>query len=160
MAKPAPPAAAETDFTLTITRVFDATPQALFAAWTDASQISRWIGPRSVKAESKRMDAKTGGGYVIEMHHDSGKISTVRGIYRELKPGERIVFTWAWDGEGGKPGAEMLVTVTFKALGRQTEMTLHQVRIPSKESRDDHNTGWTGSFDKLAEVVAGLPGRR
>jgi uncharacterized protein YndB with AHSA1/START domain len=161
MARPANPAAGKSDgdLVLTITRVFDASPAALFRAWTDAAEIGRWIGPRSVKAEARSMEARPGGRYEIAMHHESGKISTVRGSYREVKPAERLVFTWAWDDEAGKPGPETLVTITFRALGKQTEMTLRHERLPSKEARDSHNTGWTGSFDKLAEALAGKPGR-
>jgi uncharacterized protein YndB with AHSA1/START domain len=161
MARPANPATEESnaDLALTMTRVFDASPAAVFRAWTDGAEIGRWIGPRSVKAVVKTMDARQGGSYAIAMHLDSGKISMVRGSYREVKPAERLVFTWAWDDEAGKPGPEMLVTVTFRAMGKQTEMSLKHQRFPSREARDSHNTGWTGSFDKLAEVLAGKPGR-
>ena len=43
---------------------------------------------------------------------------------RILQPPGRVVFTWAWEDDAGKPGGETLVTLTFRADGAATEMTL------------------------------------
>jgi len=151
------PAVAEREASpsLTITRRFAATPSALFRAWTDPKRLARWIGPRGVNAEVKEMEVRAGAGYRIAMHLPSGEIRTVRGMYREIHPSERLVFTWAWDEDGGKPGHETLVTITFRALGAETEMTILHQHFASEERRDSHNKGWSGSFDKLAEMLAG-----
>jgi uncharacterized protein YndB with AHSA1/START domain len=151
------PAVAESDASpsLTITRRFAASPSTLFQAWTDPQRLARWIGPRGVKAEVKEMEVRTGAPYRIAMHLPSGEIRTVRGIYREIHPSERLVFTWAWDEEAGKAGHETLVTITFRALGAETEMTILHQRFASQERRDSHNHGWNGSFDKMAEMLAG-----
>jgi len=151
-----PAGAAEADLSLTMTRRFAAAPDEVFAAWTDPRRIGRWIGPRGVTAEATKLDARPGGAYCIAMTMPSGEIRTVRGVYREIRPPERLVFTWAWDGDDGKPGHESLVTLTFKPVGRETEMTLRQERFASREARDRHEHGWTGSFDKLAEALAVL----
>jgi hypothetical protein len=65
----------------------------------------------------------------------------------------------AWEDEAGKPGHDTLVTVTFRAIGNRTEMTLRHEPFDTKTSRDDHSHGWIGSFDALIEVLAGKPGR-
>ena len=101
-----PAAAGDSALALTITRRFAASPGEVFLAWTDPARIGRWIGPRGISAEAKHMDVRPGGAYEIAMHLPSGEIKTVRGIYREIRPNERLVFTWAWDGEGGKAGHE------------------------------------------------------
>jgi len=155
-AKPAP----ESDETieLTLTRRFDAPAAEVFAAWTDPARIGRWIGPRGVSAEAKQMELRPGGAYAVAMHLPSGEIRTVRGVYREILPPERLVFTWVWDGEDGKPRHETLVTITFRALGRGevsvTEMTFHHQRFADESTRDHHQVGWIGSFDKLSEFLA------
>lgn len=163
MAKPAKPAAAsDADLKLVITRTFDAPRAAVFKAWVDPAELARWLGPRSIKAEVKKMDARPGGAYRIVMHGEKGAINVVHGQYREMAPPERLVFTWAWeeDGAAHMSGHETLVTLAFKAAGRKTEMTLCQERFDSKASRDSHNDGWAGSFDKLADLLAGRPGIR
>ena len=168
MANPAQAAAAnKAGFTLTITRVFDAPREAVFQAWIDPAQIARWIGPRSIRAEVKQMDARPGGTYRIFMHgRETGQVNIVRGTYREVVPPERLVFTWGWEdtgadrAAGGPPpltGPETVVTLTFRAMGKQTEMTLRHEGFATEQSRDSHNVGWTGSFDKLAEALAGRP---
>jgi uncharacterized protein YndB with AHSA1/START domain len=149
------PAAAEEIIELTLTRRFTAAPTELFEAWTDPARIGRWIGPRSVSAEAKAMDPRPGGAYAIAMRLPSGEIKMVRGVYREVEAPERLVFTWAWDDPDGKPGIDTLVTISFRALGQETEMTFHHQRFPDRASRDSHHTGWSGSFDKLAEMLAG-----
>ncbi len=145
---------------LSMTRSFAAPREAVFAAWTDPAAIARWIGPRSIKAEVKAMTAKPGGTYRIAMHGANGSIMNVSGIYREVVPPERLVFTWAWEDDAGKPGYETLVTLTFRAGGAATEMTLLHERFEDKATRDHHGVGWTGSFDKLEEILAGKKGRR
>ncbi|HYB08427.1 MAG TPA: SRPBCC domain-containing protein [Alphaproteobacteria bacterium] len=163
MASPSKPSAAEADqaLSLELTRVFDAPPGEVFRSWIEPERIARWIGPRSIKAEVVRMDARPGGSYRIRMHDESGKVYTVSGVYREIIFPERLVFTWAWeeDGHGHRSGHESVAEITCRAIGRKTEMTIRHGRFETKESRDSHDHGWSGSFDKLADVLAGKPGR-
>lgn len=158
MPSPASPAAARADAapSLTLTRVFDAPREAVFKAWTDPVQVAQWKGPRGVRAEVKQFDARAGGGYRVAMHGTPNGTMVVRGVYREFLPPERLVFTWAWeDGtETQRTGHESLVTVTLRAVGGRTELTLTHENFESAESRDNHGYGWTGSLDKLTEFLA------
>jgi uncharacterized protein YndB with AHSA1/START domain len=149
----------DADLSLTLTRILDAPRDAVFRAWVDPAHIARWIGPRSIKAEVDKMDARPGGAYRMVMHGPTGETYTVRGIYRELAPPERLVFSWAWEAETSRPRHETVVTINFRAVGDKTEMTLRHEWFESKEARDNHDHGWSGSFDKFAEVLAGAPGR-
>lgn len=150
--------ASDTDRRLLITRVFDAPREIVFKALIDPQQMARWIGPRSFKAVITEADARPGGRYRIEMHQEKA-VYPVTGIYREVTAPERLVYTWAWEQPDGKPGHETLVTVTLRALGAKTELTLRHEIFESKEASDNHGIGWVGSFDKLAEILAGKPGR-
>jgi uncharacterized protein YndB with AHSA1/START domain len=154
MANPATQAASA-DLTLLITRTFNASRERVFDAWLDPKQIGKWIGPRTVSAEANELEPKTGGRYRIFMRGADGKGPTVGGQYREIVHPERLVFTWMW--ETGHPmglaNHETLVTLTFRAVGAKTEMTMRHEYFESKEARDSHNQGWTGSFDKLAEML-------
>jgi len=79
-----------------------------------------------------------------------------RGVVREVVEPERLVFTFAWDEEDGKPGREMLITITLAERRDQTEMTFSQAVFESVEDRDGHQGGWSESFDKLAAREDGL----
>ena len=153
--KPVP--GAESDLSLVITRNFDAPRSRVFDAWLDPAQIAKWIGPRSIRAETMELSPKLGGRYRIHMRGTDGSNGPiVAGIYREIVRPERLVFTWTWETahSQGMPGGETLVTLIFRERGGKTEMTLRQEGFAAKESRDSHNQGWNGSFDKLAEILA------
>ena len=153
--KPVP--GAESDLLLVITRSFDAPRERVFDAWLDPNQIARWIGPSNIRAETMESNPKLGGRYRIHMRRtDGGSGPVVTGVYREIVRPERLVFTWAWETahEQGMPGDETIITLTFRERGGKTEMTLRHEGFATKESRDSHDQGWNGSFDKLAELLA------
>ena len=149
------PAVANPDLTLVITKEFSAPRERVFDAWLDPKAIAQWIGPRSVKAETQLLEPHVGGRYRIFMRGEDGKGPTVGGTYREIKRPERLVFTWSWDSDHphGKKGHETLVTLTFRAVGSGTEMTMLHEIFETKQSRDSHNQGWNASFEKLAELL-------
>lgn len=134
---------------LTIKRRFNASPAKVFAAWTDPEKMSRWLGPVDVKRVETGTDLRVGGRYFIRMvmandeHYSSG-------VYREVVPNEKLVFTWAWKST---PERESLVTVTIKPDGDGSIMTLLHEQFFDEAARDRHNAGWTAIIDRLAAVV-------
>jgi len=151
MAKAAVKSAADT--ALVITRMFDAPLDRVYRAWSDVDEASKWLGPGDWRGTIKVSDMRPGNSYTIEMKHKDGDAVVATGIYREVVKRERLVYTWAWLGEDGKPGPETLVTVTFRAVGKKTEITLKHEGFLEKESRDNHESGWNGCFDKLATYL-------
>jgi uncharacterized protein YndB with AHSA1/START domain len=154
---PAPAAAASDKLAVTLTRTLDAPREAVFAAWTDPRQLSQWMGPGEIKSEVTGLEARVGGAYRIVMHGvPGGGHMAVSGTYREIEPPARLVFTWAWeeDADTHRTGHETLVTVTFRALGNRTELTLQHERFNDQSSRDSHDGGWAGAIDKLVKYLA------
>jgi uncharacterized protein YndB with AHSA1/START domain len=152
----------EENIKLQLTRVFDAPRELVFKAWTDASQFTQWFGAAAcdgASLQSTKVDARTGGKYRLQVRKDDGEFFTTVGVYREVKPPERLVFTWAFekDGSGDEFGEveppKMLVTLEFKARGKQTELILTHEKFASVESRDRHNEGWTRCLDSLGKFV-------
>jgi len=152
----------ENNIKLQLTRVFDAPRELVFQAWTDASQFRQWFGAAACEGsslQSAKLDARPGGRYRFQVRRADGEYFTTVGVYREVKAPERLVFTWQFekDGSGDEFGEveepEMLVTVEFKARGRQTEMTLTHERFASVESRDRHNDGWGRCLAELGKFV-------
>ena len=135
---------------LTIKRRFNAPPAKVYAAWTDPQMIARWFGPTGVDSVQARTDLKVGGRYHITMHVP-GDQHDVMGVYREIVPNQKLVFTWAWKST---PERESLVTVTFKADGDATIMTLLHEQFFDEPARDRHEQGWGGAIDKLEKLFA------
>lgn len=161
MTNPTNPAAAarKAELALTITRMFDAPRERVFQAWTDPAQIAHWLGPRSISAKVDKMDLRPGGAYRIVFLGEAGEVHSVGGNYREIVPPERLAFSWTWETEAANhsAGHETMVVLTFKALDGKTEMTMQHERFDTTASYDGHKQGWSGSFDKLAELLAHGP---
>jgi uncharacterized protein YndB with AHSA1/START domain len=139
---------------LTITRVFDAPPGLVFKAWIEPERLARWSGPEGFTVTSCAMDVRPGGSYRSCIRSPEGTDHCMRGVYREIAEPERLVFTFAWEDAEGRPGREMLVTVTFAEDDGKTRMTFHQAVFESVEDRDGHREGWSSSFDLLEAYLA------
>ena len=85
---------------------------------------------------------------------ETGNDLWLGGVYREIVPPERLVFTFAWEEEGER-GLETLVTITFAERGGKTHMTFRQTPFQSGGERDGHRGGWTSTFDRLDDLLAG-----
>ena len=153
----------ENSIQLQLKRVFDAPRELVFRAWTDPRQFQQWFGAAAcdgASLQSVKLDARPGGRYRLQVRRPDGEFFTTVGTYQEVKPPERLVFTWQFekDGAGDEFGEveppEMLVTVEFRARGKQTELTLTHERFGSVESRDRHNDGWNRCLESLGKFVA------
>ena len=138
---------------LTLKRRLNAPPAKVYAAWTDPEKIARWFGPSQVVAGSVRadIDARIGGRYRISFKMQDGEHHEVAGVYREMVPNQRLTFSWAWHST---PERESQVTVSLKPDGDGTLLTLHHEQLFDEAARDGHESGWTGTLDKLERYLA------
>ena len=141
-----------TDNELVINRTFDAPRELVWKAWTE--DMDKWSAPRGFTIPFGEADLRPGGKWRATMVSPDGKELALGGVYREIVPPERLVFTHAWDDDNGKPGPETVVTVTLIARGQKTEMNFRQTGFDSVESRDGHAEGWGECFDILEELLA------
>jgi uncharacterized protein YndB with AHSA1/START domain len=136
---------------LTIKRRFNASPAKVFSAWTDPEKVKRWMGPGETVTVRAENDARVGGRYRVVMRAPNGDEHDVGGVYREVVPNEKLVFSWAWKST---PERESLVTITFKSDGAGTLMTLTHEQFFDEEARDRHQFGWDGAMLKLEKYLA------
>ena len=142
---------------LVITRLFDAPRDLVFTAWTDERSAAQWWGPKGFTSVSCTMDARVGGAWRRVMRSPDGIERRARGVYREIIPPERLVFTYTWETTPEQTAHETLVTLTFRELGGKTELTLRQEIFATVAARDDHNLGWSGALDRLADCLQASP---
>jgi uncharacterized protein YndB with AHSA1/START domain len=150
---------------LTITRIFDAPRELAWKAWTEPEQIKKWWGPQYFTAPFIKNDLRAGGTYLYSMRDRDGKDYWSTGVYREIVPMEKLVMTDSFADEKGNvvPAShyglagefplELLVTVTFEAIGNKTKLILRHEGLPQGQMKDLTGAGWSGSFDKLAESI-------
>lgn len=104
-------------------------------------------------------DARVGGTFLVEVEgcppaEQAGetRIHRIQGIYRDVRPPEKLVFSWWFEGWDFK---ETVVTVEFRKLGQSnfTEISLIHEWLPEKE-REGHRKGWERCFDLLEKTLA------
>ncbi|MGC9946505.1 MAG: SRPBCC domain-containing protein [Bryobacteraceae bacterium] len=152
------PAGPETP--LQLRRVFQASRERVWAAWTEREQLEEWMC-KDVPSHNPKyveLDVRPGGRYAMEIPLPDGKY-VGEGTFREVRPPERLVFTWSWRRVPAKPGeqlgGESLVTVELFDRGASTEMVLTHTGLAMAEIREDTRTGWLGCFEVLARVLQG-----
>jgi uncharacterized protein YndB with AHSA1/START domain len=138
---------------LSIHRVFDAPREKVWKAWTDPEEMKQWSAPKNLTVPVSEGELKPGGYWKAVMLDPDGARLPLGGVYREIVPPERLVFTHAWLDESNNPGPETVCTVILQEAGKMTEMTFRQTGFTSSGSRDGHEGGWTECFDKLAHLL-------
>jgi uncharacterized protein YndB with AHSA1/START domain len=144
------------DRILRMVHTFDASPERVFAAWTDPAQFVEWFGPHGMKNTHCRFDLRIGGTWELT-GEGLGARRAVSGRYLAIDPPRLLSFTWAWHetGDLGTPREhETTVTLDFRPAGARTEMTLTQERFRDPTGAVNHRRGWTGSFEKLDVLLA------
>jgi uncharacterized protein YndB with AHSA1/START domain len=150
----------ETLYDLNITRVFDAPRELVYEAFSNTEHAKQWMGPRGFTATHFEQDIRVGGKWRACLHQTGEWQGQTYpdlwqgGVFKELVPHECIVYTFAWEGQGGQPTREALITVTFTELDDdRTRMDFHQAFFDSMGQREGHNQGWNSSFDRLNDYV-------
>ena len=140
---------------LRVTRTFKASRQRVFRAWTEPELMMRWFVEGDMEMSVCEIDLREGGHYRLE-GHAGGKKWSIWGSYLEVRPPERLVYTWVWAHEPG-PWAQKgdtRVTVEFRERGAETELVLTHERFADVKARDEHTGGWNACLDRLERVVA------
>jgi len=139
---------------LTLSRSYPVTPEKVWRAWTDAEAIRRWWGPGNEPVSLAELDVRVGGRFRIVFGGPDGKAHECAGVYREVVPNRKLVFTWAWPNS--TPERESLVTITLRVAGEGTELTFLHEQFFDESIRDSHKRGWSGALDKLERFLQNI----
>ena len=138
--------------TIKLHRVLTAPPLKVYRAFIEPDAIASWLPPYGFLCTVHELDAKVGGKHKMSFRNfTTGGSHSFGGEYRELIPGERLVYTERFD-DPNMPG-EMTVTVTLKAVSAGTEMTIEQAGIPDMIPPDQCYVGWQECLTKFARLV-------
>ncbi|MGH9365416.1 MAG: SRPBCC family protein [Thermoanaerobaculia bacterium] len=139
------------DLEVVSTRVFDAPCKLVWEAWTKSEHVPQWmLGPDGWTMPVCEIDLRPGGAWHFVWRKFNGTEMGMRGVYREVKPPERLVSTESWGGDW----PETLNTLTLSEQNGKTTIT-NTVLYPSKQARDaalqtGMKEGMSQSFDRLA----------
>ena len=133
---------------IVLTREIAAPRTLLFRLWTEPEHLMRWWGPQTTTASSASVDLREGGAWRHCILTAEGKEYWSHGRYLEIVPPERLVFTFAWEGQNGKPGHQMKVTVELHELGEKTRLVFRKVELPDDTELKLQTGGWEQALDK------------
>ena len=130
----------------TIIRTFEATPEEVWRAWTDPDETAQWW-PNTPR-ESVEIDARVGGRYIYAMVNEETDDRIVTGgVYRDVQPFERLVFTWGKPDDD--PDDAPVVTVTLEPIDSGTRMTFELRGVEGVKGDRFFYDGWDNAFDTL-----------
>jgi uncharacterized protein YndB with AHSA1/START domain len=145
------------DLEIVMSRVFDAPRELVFKAMTDPNTVPKWWGPRSSTTVVDKMDVRPGGLWRYVITEADGSINAFNGVFREITPPLKLVYTFEWEG---LPGHIMLETTVFEEHDGKTTVTATDL-FDSVEDRDGMlqsgmETGAVELFDRLEELLRTL----
>jgi uncharacterized protein YndB with AHSA1/START domain len=147
------------DREIAMTRTFDAPRELVYDAWTKPELLKRWLyGPDDWPFAVCEVDLRVGGALRFEWRHNSGEKMGLSGVYREIVPCERLVFTEVFDDDW--TGGETLVTIIFVEHAGKTTVT-QSILYSSRAARDGAlktamEEGMAMSYSRLAEQLPSL----
>jgi uncharacterized protein YndB with AHSA1/START domain len=137
---------------LALQRHYPVAPEKVWRAWTDAEAVKRWWGPGPGEPVSlAELDVRVGGRFRIVFGGPDGKMHECAGVYKEVVPNRKLVFTWHWPNS--TPERVSVVTIIFKDLNGKTELLFTHEQLFDEKARDDHKRGWSASLDKLTDFL-------
>jgi uncharacterized protein YndB with AHSA1/START domain len=140
-----------------ITRVFDAPRALVWQAWTDPAMLARWFGPRGFTSSVPEFDLRVGGALRIVMHGPDGNDYPMQGVFREVAPPARLVFSNIALDNDGNHLLEGETAVTFAEHDGKTTLTMtsHMVGLVpiAAQMLAGMEAGWTQSIDKLQAML-------
>ena len=149
------------DRELMLTRLIDAPREKLYRAWTDATLLKQWFAPLPWTTSHVELDVRPGGASTVDMRSPEGNDMPCPGVYLEVVPNQRLVFTDAYIS-AWQPSEKPFMTVilTFEDEGGKTRYTA-RVRHWTVADREAHekmgfHQGWGQCADPLTALVAKL----
>ncbi|MEZ0224953.1 MAG: SRPBCC family protein [Alphaproteobacteria bacterium] len=138
--------------TVRLHRVLAAKPEKVYRAFLDAEAMAKWLPPNGFTCKVHHIDAKVGGTFKMSFtNFTTGGSHSFGGVYKELVPHQKLVYTDKFD-DPNLPG-EMTVTVTLKPVLVGTEMNITQEGIPDVIPAEACYLGWQESLMNLAKIV-------
>ncbi|MGD0817510.1 MAG: SRPBCC domain-containing protein [Methanomassiliicoccales archaeon] len=137
-----------------IIRVQNAPRELVFNTTTDPKLVPQFWGPERFSTTIDKMEVRKGGMWRFTQRDPEGNDFAFNGVYHEVKPPERIIDTWEWEG---MIGHVLLETITYEEIEGKTKITNITV-FQSVEDRDGMYKagmveGSEATMDRMAKLL-------
>lgn len=137
---------------VTLHRVFTASPEKIFRAFSDAKAHATWLPPYGFICEVHEMDFRVGGNFRMSfINFSTGNGHSFGGKYLEIIPNQFLKYSDKFENPN-LPG-EMVTSVWLKSVSCGTEINILQENIPEVIPTEMCYLGWQESLDKLKRLV-------
>jgi uncharacterized protein YndB with AHSA1/START domain len=150
-----------TDRDLVLTRIIDAPREKVYRCWTDPELVKQWFAPRPWSTSEARMDVRAGGSSYVVMRDPDGNDYPNPGLFLEVVPNEKLVFTDAFTS-AWQPSEKpfMVVILTFEDEGGKTKYTAiaRHWTVADREAHEKmgFHEGWGQCASQLEELAKSL----
>jgi uncharacterized protein YndB with AHSA1/START domain len=135
---------------ITVRRTFAAPRQRLFEAWCRPELMAQWFFPAPGWRAEVMAEVRAEGAWRVAMYDPAGGVHVQEGVYREVEPVSRLVFTWSCAELGVRAS---LVTLELHERGPQTELVLTHELPDDPLILREHEGGWNGCLGTLARYL-------
>jgi len=140
--------------TIAFTREFEAPAGRVFAAHVDAELVPRWIGPRGTTVRMRNWDPRTGGSWSYVVVGTTGEWP-FHGSFHEVTAPTRIVQTFEYDDQPGKPNLDVLDFIDLPGGRSRIDGVSVFLSVEDRDLMLDVDAGRDEDFDRLEELLAG-----
>ncbi len=130
-----------------ITRTYPVSAAKVWRAWTEPQALKQWFCPGSSSTVTAiDVDLSPGGRFRIAFQTADGTPYEASGVYEEVDPERRLVFSWAWKR---MPERVSRIIITLKPIAEGTELSFLHERLVDAADRAGHQHGWSAFFENL-----------
>jgi uncharacterized protein YndB with AHSA1/START domain len=138
--------------TIRLHRVIAAKPEKVFRAFVEPDAVASWLPPFGFTCTVHELDARVGGRHRMSFRNfTTGNAHSFGGVYREIVPNQRLVYTDVFDDPALT--GEMTVTVSIKPSQFGSVLDIEQSGVPEAIPEEACYLGWQESLRKLAKLV-------
>ncbi len=136
--------------TFVIERTYAASPERVFAAWSDEAAKAQWFGPAEKHAESYSLDFREGGREHLSVPTPDGAVYSFDAVYADIVPAQRIVHTYDMHRDDARISVSV-ATIEFEAIGETTRLTLTEqgVYLDGLDAPAEREHGTNAMLDAL-----------
>lgn len=141
-----------THSSFTLERKLDAAPSLVFEAFSTKEGKQRWFVAHKAKEKIRKMDFRVGGEEKLAGQWPNGTVSEFTARYFDIKPDERIIYTYEMHLDGVKISTS-LATIEFQPAGKGTILVLTEQHA-FVDGYEDNGGREQGTNDLLDQLVA------
>lgn len=137
-----------------VSKDFEAPVEQLYKAWIEEEALKAWWHPMNNDLVAVTNELEEGGAikYVFQ-NKDGQHAFTINGVYKEVQPVQKLVYTWNWEVASDNIGSSnYLLHISFEDAGNgRSKLQIVQDDFKEDEAVQPHQQGWEEALNSLEQ---------